>query len=493
MMLRAFGDRKCVSGGSYIVNGSGKFDDVTVERLKEIKKLSVRAIWYTGIIAHASKTVFRDIQNCNSSLIKGKAGSPYAIRDYYDVDPALATSVINRMSEFENLIKRTHDAGMKVIIDFVPNHVYRAYSSEKNHFGPENFYLLNEDLHLPSELKSNYRESPAKATGNNCFSPYPSLNDWYETVKLNYENRDTWYQMFEILKFWAAKGVDGFRCDMVEMVPVEFFGWVFPQMKKIFPDIKFIAEVYKKENYQIYSQNGDFDFLYDKSGMYDTLIAILEGKESASLLTSQWQFLGNLQYKMLNFLENHDEQRLASDFIIGSGKKALPALIVSLFFNTAPFMIYFGQEFGERGMEKEGFSSLDGRTSIYDYCIVPSIKRWIQKKLNTDEIAIYKEYCNLLKIATVDDIFTLGKTFDLGYVNPASEYFNPDKQFAFLRAYNQHAALIVVNFDNKEVNVRVNIPEHAFEYLNIKQTKDINSSNSVPLKIAQYNGVVNYI
>ncbi|MFA5325250.1 MAG: alpha amylase C-terminal domain-containing protein, partial [Bacteroidales bacterium] len=147
----------------------------------------------------------------------------------------------------------------------------------------------------------------------------------------------------------------------------------------------------------------------------------------------------------------------------------------------------------ERGMEKEGFSSLDGRTSIYDYCIVPSIKRWIQKKLNTDEIAIYKEYCNLLKIATVDDIFTLGKTFDLGYVNPASEYFNPDKQFAFLRAYNQHAALIVVNFDNKEVNVRVNIPEHAFEYLNIKQTKDINSSNSVPLKIAQYNGVVNYI
>jgi len=299
--------------------------------------------------------------------------------------------------------------------------------------------------------------------------------------------------MFEILKFWAAKGVDGFRCDMVEMVPVEFFGWVFPQMRKIFPDIKFIAEVYKKENYQIYSQNGDFDFLYDKSGMYDTLIDILEGKESASLLTSQWQSLGNLQYKMLNFLENHDEQRLASDFIIGSGKKALPALIVSLFFNTAPFMIYFGQEFGERGMEKEGFSSLDGRTSIYDYCIVPSIKRWIQKKLNTDEIAIYKEYCNLLKIATVDDIFTLGKTFDLGYVNPASEYFNPDKQFAFLRAYNQHAALIVVNFDNKEVNVRVNIPEHAFEYLNIKQTKDINSSNSVPLKIAQYNGVVNYI
>ncbi|HPH53450.1 MAG TPA: alpha-amylase family glycosyl hydrolase, partial [Bacteroidales bacterium] len=249
LLLRAFGKRKSVSGGSYNLNGSGKFDDITDEVLKKIKKLSVSAIWYTGVISHATKTHFHGIKDCNPSIVKGEAGSPYAIRNYFDVSPALANNHDNRMAEFEALVRRTHKAGMKVIIDFVPNHVFRQYDT---YFTRDNFHILDGPLILPESLNSDYVENPAKATGNDVFHTSPSINDWYDTVKLNYDNHDTWVKMLDVLKFWAAKGVDGFRCDMVEMVPAEFFGWAFNEIKYIYPNTFFIAEVYGKENYRRY-------------------------------------------------------------------------------------------------------------------------------------------------------------------------------------------------------------------------------------------------
>ena len=434
--------------------------------LKKIKKLSVSAIWYTGIISHATKTDFKTIPSCNKSIVKGEAGSPYAIRNYFDVDPALAVNMDNRMAEFQSMVERTHNAGIDVIIDFVPNHVYREYTS---YFTKDNFYFLDKPLSLPKELKSDYIENPAKATGNDCFRPDPTLNDWYDTVKLNYDNKNTWHKMLEILFFWAKKGVDGFRCDMVEMVPAEFFGWAFSELKVFFPNIYFIAEVYQKDNYRKYSEIGGFDYLYDKSGFYDTLRKILTGTGPASAITAEWQYLGDLQPKMLNFLENHDEQRVASDYYAGAGRAAFPALAVSLLFNTSPFMIYFGQEFGERGMEQEGFSQIDGRTSIYDYCIVPSIKRWLENKTKVDELVVYKEYCRLMKIATADAMFSKGKTFDLMYVNPTSDHFDSEKQFAFMRGYDGAAMVIVANFAYEPVEVDVFVPQLAFDYLGIRK------------------------
>jgi glycosidase len=466
LLLRAFGKRKYVSGGSYDINGSGKFDDITEDVLKKFKKLSVNAIWYTGVVSHATKTHFHGIKDCNASIVKGEAGSPYAIRNYFDVNPALANNHDNRMVEFEALIRRTHKAGIKVIIDFVPNHVFRQYDT---YFTRDNFYILDGPLVLPQSLNSDYVENPAKATGNDVFHRSPSINDWYDTVKLNYDNPDTWKKMLEVLNFWAAKGVDGFRCDMVEMVPAEFFSWAFSEIKRIYPNTFFIAEVYGKENYRKYHETGGFDLLYDKSGFYDTLRGIISDGASARLLTREWQFLGDLQPKMLNFLENHDEQRIASDFFAGSGRAAFPALAVSLLFNKAPFMLYFGQEFGERGMVKEGFSGLDGRTSIFDYCYVPSIRRWLLDRLTLDELVVYKEYCRLLKIATSDAIFAHGETYDLMYANPDSELFDGNRQFAFMRGYEGTCMLVVANFEDRPVEIEVNIPDEAYSFFGLQR------------------------
>lgn len=415
------------------------------------------------MISHATRTHFDGIPDCDPSIVKGEAGSPYAVRDWFDVDPALAVNSAKRMEEFEALVARTHKAGMKVLTDFIPNHVYREY---RGFFNDSNFYILNDRLHLPASLGGSYVENPARATGNNVFHEWPSENDWYETVKLNYENRDTWEKMVQVLKFWVSKGVDGFRCDMVELVPAEFLAWAIAEVRRTAPETMFVAEVYNKDNYRRYADAG-FDLLYDKSGFYDTLRGVVTGTLPATSITRQWQELGDLQPRMLNFLENHDEQRVASDFFAGNGRKAFAALAVSLLFNTAPFLIYCGQEYGERGMESEGFSGVDGRTSIFDYCSMPSLVRGLSGILTVDEAIIYKEYCRLMRIAVADAVFSQGSTYDLMYVNPKSDCFDPEKQFAWMRSHSGAAMVVVANFSDSPVKVRVFIPRDAFQFAGI--------------------------
>ena len=478
MLLRAFGNRQCVPGGSFDINGSGKFNDITDEYLDSLRGMSVGAVWYTGVISHATRTSFPGIPASHPSLVKGEAGSPYAIRDYFDLDPALAVETERRMEEFLALVKRTHSAGMKVIIDFVPNHVARQYNG---YFTDDNFYPLYGDLSLPCGCEGEpYVESPARATGNNVFSTNPSVNDWYDTVKLNYGNRETWDKMARILEFWADKGVDGFRCDMVEMVPPEFFAYAFRRVREKYPSLFFVAEAYGKENYRRYADAG-FDLLYDKSGFYDCLRRIVSGSGRASDLTSEWQFLGELQPRMLNFLENHDEQRIASDFFAGDASRSYAALAVSLLFNTAPFMLYFGQEFGERGMESEGFSGIDGRTSIFDYCTVPSVKRFLDGRLSAAEKRTGREYHGLLKTAAGEPAFVKGGTYDLMYVNPASPSFNPDTTFVWMRGFEGRVFLLAANFNAFPATVSVNVPPEAYSFFSIPQ-----GPSGVNLTIAPY-------
>ena len=486
-------------------NGCGKFNSFTPKALKAIKDLGVTHIWYTGILEHATQTDYTEygVPLDHPAVVKGKAGSPYAIKDYYDVDPDLAEDVPNRMKEFEALVLRTHKAGMKVIIDFVPNHVARQYHSdakpegvcdlgENDHkewaFSPlNNFYYIPGEAFTPTFDVKGYQEMPARATGNDVFSAHPNQNDWYETVKLNYgvyytgggekqfhPTPDTWVKMRDIVLFWASKGIDGFRCDMAEMVPVEFWEWLIPQVKKAYPSIIFVAEVYQPALYSTYIKQGHFDYLYDKVGLYDTLRNVTSRNHAVSDISYCWQNLNELQDSMLNFLENHDEQRIASGFFSGSGMCAQPAMIVAATLTKAPVMIYAGQEFGELGMDHEGFSGLDGRTTIFDYWGVPTLQAWANngkfdgKKLTDEQRELREFYKKLLHITLEQKAITCGTMYDLEYAQDAT-HFNQHEHFVYLRKYEDEILLIVLNFDDKGANIHIHIPQEAFDHLNWKK------------------------
>ena len=505
VFTRLFGNDRiqCVPNGTKAQNGCGKMSDFTHKALEEIRSLGATHIWFTGVIEHATQTDYSayGITPDHPDVVKGKAGSAYAVKDYFDVDPDLADKVPSRMKEFQNLVSRSHRAGLKVITDFVPNHVARQYHSDVCPQGEEDlgecddvhvgfsnrnnfYYLPDESLHLDNiEPGSSYHEEPAKVTGNDVFSAWPGRNDWYETVKLNYgidycggrvgyfsPVPDTWSKMCRILLFWAAKGIDGFRCDMAEMVPVEFWEWVIPQVKKAFPGIVFIAEVYNPAEYRNYIRRGHFDYLYDKVGLYDTLKAVAQGNASAQAVTASWQQTDDIRSHMLNFLENHDEQRIASDFFVGNALKGRAPLLVSALMNTNPFMLYFGQELGERGMDAEGFSGLDGRTTIFDYWSVDTIRRWRNKGtfdgslLTAEEQALRQFYSTVLHIKEQEPAFAEGAFFDLMYRNPSIH-----QQYIFARKGKKHIMLVVANFSETEQQLQINLPSHLFQHWGIKE------------------------
>ena len=473
-----------------------KVDDATLSYLRD--DLGVSHVWYTGMIRHATTYSCPGCLPSPSAVVKGAAGSPYAITDYYDINPYLADNLNERMSEFEALLKRTHSAGLKVLIDFVPNHVSRDYGKvglvgvpdgycrfgvlgsgddPSMHWKPENdfFYYPGQQLILPVAADG-YYENPAKASGN-CFSPFPGKDDWYETIRLNYcdFHTPTWDRMLDIVRFWCSKGVDGFRCDMVEMVPWQFMKWLIARVKEEYPEVVFIAEVYKKEMYRHYIETVGFDYLYDKSGLYDTLRAVTRGETPARALTWNWQMLGDLQPRMLNFLENHDEQRFASDFFARDAGHTPAPLCVSMMLNTSPFMIYFGEEIGERGMDSEGFSGLDGRTTIFDWWSVDSIRRLYDhihgveslSQSELDILSVFKEAASLSSSTAVSH----GKTFDLCYCNQGSWEFNPERHFAFLRGCGDDVLLFACNFSGSDTDIRIFIPEEALRYMDMKKTE----------------------
>jgi len=434
--------------------GNGRFSGIDQASLHYMKEsLGMDYIWCTGVIRHATRT-----GDHPQKVVKGDAGSPYAITDYYDVNPYLADYAPDRMEEFKSMVQRVHEAGLGLIIDFVPNHVARE---NVNFDGDDFYYFPGEALRLPVEADG-YEEFPARASGN-VFTSAPSVNDWYETVKLNYGDTHsaTWDKMRDIVLFWAGLGVDGFRCDMVELVPPAFMKWLIASVKKQYPSVIFIAEVYEKEKYRMYVQKVGFDLLYDKSGLYDTLRAVTCYGASARGITGNWQFLGDLQPHMLNFLENHDEQRLASDFFARTPEAGYAALAVSLLLNDAPFMLYFGQEAGERGMQKEGFSGLDGRTSIFDWCKVPALEKPDKKVLSRyEDILFWSKH----------PVFAQGKTYDLCYCQEAG--FNPDRHFAFARAWGYESFLVIANFGHTQ-DITVQIPGDAEQYLDVRLSKTV--------------------
>lgn len=509
--------------GTIEENGVGKFSMFTPKVLKGLKDFGYTHVWYTGVLDHATQTDYSEIgQPANHrAVVKGKAGSPYAVRDYYNVDADLADKPAERMKEWEKLIARTHKAGLKVIMDFIPNHVARNYNSisapegveplgagdrEDWHFWRDNnfYYCVNESF-SPQFDREDYVEYPARATGNDCFSASPCVNDWYETVKLNYgvdycgggashfhPHPDTWHKMLQILLFWASKGVDGFRCDMAEMVPVEFWHWAIAHVKRVHPELIFIAEVYNPAQYRSYIHHGGFDYLYDKVGLYDTLRAVVQGQGSAEAITHAWQFVDDIKGHMLNFMENHDEQRIASEFFAGSAEKGFPAMAVSTLMNASPIMVYAGQELGEKGHDQEGFSGFDGRTTIFDYWKVESLCRLqiadYRLQMGDEGIELFELYRRLIGVAN-REVVAEGKFYDLMWLNQCNPQFDLSRQYAFVRYTDKEMLLVVANFAGEERRVDVNLTHHLFEAMGCEalgkvETEDLMSGEKYELNLS---------
>lgn len=523
LITRLFGNKKQVNKpyGTLKDNGVGKFADISAKALTEIKALGITHVWYTGVIEHAVLTDYTSfgIPLDDADVVKGRAGSPYAIKDYYDVNPDLANDVTKRMEELEALMARTHQLDLKVIIDFVPNHVARSYRSDVKPEGVKDlgedddtsvrfsannnfYYLPGESFKVPLDYVSlgndndfptkngKFQEVPAKVTGNDKFSASPDINDWFETVKLNYgvdiENGkknyfdpipNTWVKMKDILIYWAGKGVDGFRCDMAEMVPVEFWQWAIPQVKEVNRKIIFIAEIYNPKAYRLYIDKGGFDFLYDKVQLYDTLKVLIKGGGSTADLPAIQQSLASINSSMVHFLENHDEQRIASRFFAGDPHKAKPAMAIAATIDRGPLMIYFGQEVGEPGLGAEGFQGDDGRTSIFDYWGVPEHQKWMNEgafdgaALSQSQKDLRIFYATLLNLAQTNDAIVKGDYIDLTLENIKMGNMESDVAL-YLRSTPSENLLVIAGFNSQPRSIKITIPNNVMDQIQLSVDKD---------------------
>lgn len=517
LFVRTFGNKNTGSifDGDKSQNGCGTFASINNNALDALKKLGITHIWLTGVIRHSSLKAYPElgIKSTNPLITKGKAGSPYSIMDYYDIDPDLAINPQNRIAEFEDIVHRIHEKGMKVIIDFIPNHLAREYKSVNRPLDVEEFgvydnkdvnfardnnfyYCPNQEFVVPRQLSAishqssaiSYKEFPAKASGNDVFSPTPSVNDWYDTVKLNYgvdyQNGNTkhfdsipstWYKMLNIMQYWCEKGIDGFRVDMAEMVPVEFWLWSINELRDIY-DVIMIAEIYQPHLYKDYIEAG-FDYLYDKVGLYNTLENIYRYGQRADTITKVWNSLQGYGDVMLRFMENHDEPRLASKHFIGDAFKALPAVTMAALMNRGPFMIYNGQESGEDSDGAAGFSGDDGRTSIFDYTTMPKHQNWMAKgkfdgsEFTEEQKKLHDYYTKLLNFRLNSKAVNKGAFYDLMWVNPWYSNFDPQYIYAFLRYHEEERLLVVINFNQNESRYcEVKIADDALEYMNLMST-----------------------
>jgi len=548
VFTRLFGNTKTINKpwGTIEENGVGKFNDFTPKALKEIKDLGVTHIWYTGVLHHG---VIRDyskygISNDNPDVVKGRAGSPYAVKDYYNVNPDLAENVENRLKEFESLIKRSHKAELKVIIDIVPNHVARNYKSLSKPEGVRDFgedddtslvYHVNNNFYYnPGEdfkapiwqhgyvplgsdknrlIDTKYLEKPAKWTGNGSRLSQPHVNDWYETVKVNYgispdgnkdfdelpagfENEDyqkhfefwkyktvpnSWIKFRDIALYWLDKGIDGFRYDMAEMVPVEFWSFMNSSIKMKNPNAFLLAEVYNPSLYRAYIKIGKMDYLYDKVQLYDTLKSVMQGHGQTDYIPPIFDSLKDIEHHLLHFLENHDEQRIASPDFANKAEKGKPAMVISATSSTSPTMIYFGQEVGEDGSENAGFGTAT-RTSIFDYVGVPAHQRWVNNKifdggqLTKEEKKLRDFYKRLLNF-TINSSALVGEYQDIHLFNQYNtEYYN-DKVLSFVRWSTDEKLIIISNFNDYDTfGFELKIPDYIIEKWGFKdgiyKTKD---------------------
>jgi neopullulanase len=545
VFTRLFGNTQTanVPWGTKEQNGVGKFSDFNDAALKGIKELGTTHVWYTGVLHHALVGDYTEygITQDDPDVVKGRAGSPYAIKDYYDVNPDLAINVTNRMGEFSDLIERTHKHGMKVVIDIVPNHVARNYKSVAKPKGVKDFgeqddttkaydknnnfyYVPGQSFQVPTSqsyivLGGNthpladgfFDETPAKWTGNGARAPKPDINDWYETVRVNYgvkpdgsydfpalpkelENQDyrahyafwqnkelpnSWYKFRDITLYWLDKGVDGFRYDMAEMVPVEFWSFLNSSIKMQKPDAFLLAEVYNPQMYRAYIQQGKMDYLYDKVGFYDTLKAIMQNKQAANTIFAAQSQVTDIEAHMLHFLENHDEQRIASPDFAGDARWGKPAMVVSSLISRAPTLLYFAQDVGEDGSENAGFGT-PTRTSIFDYIGVPAHQAWMNKgkfdgaNLTSEQASLRDYYKAIMALNSLPAV--------VGGTMTALSVSGSERVVGFVRTLGQQSIYVFSNFSEEPQTVLINLtPEQVKTFERNKPLHDLLEQNTVKI------------
>nr|WP_315141214.1 alpha-amylase family glycosyl hydrolase [uncultured Flavobacterium sp.] len=548
--------------GTIEENGVGKFNDFTDKALHEIKDLGVSHIWYTGVPHHALIHDYTaiGISNDDPEVVKGRAGSPYAVKDYYNVNPDLAVNPANRLKEFEALIKRTHKAGLKLIIDIVPNHVARKYEGRNNPKGVRDFgadddvtveykrdnnfyYIPNTHFEVPDTAKplngeknplvdGKFEEYPAKWTGNGSRLAKPDKNDWYETVKVNYGIRpdgskdfpelpagfdtksyqehfdfwkdkevpSSWIKFRDIALYWTAKGVDGFRYDMAEMVPYEFWSYMNSAIKVKNPDAFLLAEVYNPNEYRNYIRLGKMDYLYDKVELYDKLKEIVQGRSQTDPITTIQNGMADIEHHMLHFLDNHDEQRMASPEFAGTPEKGKPLMVVSATISTSPTMIYFGQEVGEAGNENGGFGT-HSRTSIFDYVGVPNHQRWMNEgkfdggQLSQSEKDLRDFYKKLLNF-TLNSTALMGQYQEIHGLNRyATEGYFPEV-YSYVRWSDTEKLIVIANFSSEHTShFELKIPKDVIQKWNLKDgnytiTDQLYQKSSLQLQVINGEGKV---
>ncbi|MGW9684168.1 alpha-amylase family glycosyl hydrolase [Flagellimonas sp. 2504JD1-5] len=543
VFTRLFGNTNTTNKpwGTIEENGVGKFADFTEKALQEIKDLGVTHIWYTGVPHHALINDYTayGISNDDPDVVKGRAGSPYAVKDYYNVNPDLAIDPTKRLEEFKKLVNRTHQAGMKVLIDIVPNHVARNYVGLTNpegisDFGSEdnttveydknnNFYYIPGSQFKVPQWQNGYKplggetnnasdgkfeEVPAKWTGNGSRLAQPHFNDWYETVKVNYGVRpdgsydfdqlpegfdkenykthfsfweektvpDSWIKFKDIALYWSDFGVDGFRFDMAEMVPVEFWSYLNSNIKMKNPNAFLLAEVYNPKLYRDYIHKGKMDYLYDKVELYDSIKHIMKGYGWTDHIPVVQKGMADIEHHMLHFLENHDEQRIASPDFAGKAELGKPAMVVSATISTSPTMIYFGQEVGEPGAEDAGFGK-PTRTSIFDYIGVPHYQRWMNNKqfdggqLSEDEQNLRDFYKRLLNFTITSDAL-MGEYQEIHFFNKDNTENYDHKVLSYVRWSKNEKLIVVSNFDDTNTyNFNLKVPKEIIETWKLKDRK----------------------
>ena len=525
------------TNGTIEVNGCGKFNDINDAALASLREMGFSHLWLTGVLEQASGTAWPDRPADVPDILKGIAGSPYAIKDYFDVCPDYAEHPAERLTEFKALVGRCHAHGLKVIIDFVPNHVARSYHSDvkpelsfgsgddtaaffsrDNHF----YYLRSTDpgggppLKLPtggmpgcSGLFAQETEF-GRVTGNNIASWAPSIDDWYETVKLNYGHdfttgRDTshlpprdaspetvprtWRTMDAILAYWQQMGVDGFRADMAHMIPMEFWRWSIRRARARNAAVFFSAEAYDNDPAKLTEGHvldalleAGFDAVYDDP-VYDVLEGLYDSGKWANDL-DPLTFTGSRFHRSLRYAENHDEVRLASPKEWGGlgMKVGRPVTAVLFGMGRGPLMLYSGQEVGEPAAGEEGFGGDDARTTIFDYWSMPEFTKWVNGgkydggRLGEQQKALRDWYGRLIRLMH-EPAFEKGGFYGLNHANKenpaygrvAGETASGHWLYSYLRRDpgSGQAFMVVANFHGSETltDVRIRLPEEALKWL----------------------------
>jgi cyclomaltodextrinase len=371
----------------------GNFEGVTAE-LDRLKELGVNILW------------LMPIHPIGQEKKKGPIGSPYAVRDYYAVNPDYGTA-----ADLKRLVAESHKRGMKVIIDVVANHTSWDSVMMKT---PE-FYVRDAQGHIT----------------------FP--HDWSDVAELNYDSPALRRYMIDMLKFWLRDfDLDGFRCDVAAEVPTDFWEQARVELDKTKPDIVMLAESDRPE---LLVRAFDLDYSWPLHG---TLNDVMRGRKAATAFRETWESdaakypRGALR---MRFSDNHDEKRAVARFGEG-GALAASALMFTL--DGVP-MLYNGMEVGDT--TESGDPALFYRLPIF----------WPIVKRRPEFPRFYQQFIALRKGHAA---LTRGSVEWLNNSDPA-------RVVAFARRYASEDVVVAINFSNTPVNVTLDTPTSGVPFTEI--------------------------